>query len=70
MSKQRVEPEQLYTIPETANLLGLKVSTVRKMRCRRQIAVCKPTGGRAIRIAASEIVRLQGQGEGRRREDT
>lgn len=54
-------PERLYRIPEAADLLALKPSTIRKLISTRAIAIVRPSS-RAVRISESELVRIQREG--------
>jgi excisionase family DNA binding protein len=63
-----LEADRLYRVEDAAAILALKPSTIRKQITRRAITVVRPTGKRAVRIAASELARLQRDGECRRLE--
>ncbi len=54
-------PERLYRVEDAANLLALQPSTLRKLIHNGAIAIVRPTS-RAVRIAESEIVRIQREG--------
>jgi len=56
-----VNPSRLFTIPEAAERLGLKPSTVRKMVLERRIDVVRP-GARAVRIPEAAVNRILEQG--------
>jgi excisionase family DNA binding protein len=49
--------EQLLRLEAAADILAIKPSTLRTWVARRKIAVVRP-GGRAVRIARSEVERL------------
>jgi excisionase family DNA binding protein len=58
------QPDRLLTVAETAEMLGLKPSTIRKLVARREIPVVRPTGRRAIRFRLSDIVAIVNRREG------
>lgn len=59
--------ESLYRVAEAAAILAVRPTTLRKWIFERRIAVHRP-GGHAVRIAESEIVRIQREGFTPRRE--
>jgi excisionase family DNA binding protein len=61
-----MKPERLFRVEEAADLLALRPGTVRKMILRREISVVRPTR-RAVRVAESELVRIQRDGLSPRR---
>jgi excisionase family DNA binding protein len=63
----RAMVQKLYRVPEAAEVLALRPSTVRKLILQRGIAVCRPTK-RAVRIPQSEIDRILRDGMTPRRE--
>ena len=53
----KIEPSrQLLTVPDVANRLALKESTIRKMIFQRRIPIVKI--GRAVRIPIEEVERI------------
>jgi excisionase family DNA binding protein len=56
----------LYRIPAAAGLLAVQPSTIRKLILQRRIAVIRI--GRSVRIAETEIERIQREGLQPRRE--
>lgn len=54
------EPERLLTVPEFADALTLKASTIRAWISSRRVAAVHL--GRAVRIPASEVQRIVAEG--------
>jgi excisionase family DNA binding protein len=50
--------DRLLTAQEAADLLGLKLSTVRRLTYTRELPVVRPTGKRAVRYRKSELEAL------------
>ena len=51
-------PDRLLTPREAGEMLGVKLSTIRKWTSDRKLPVCHPGGGRAARYRLSELLRL------------
>jgi excisionase family DNA binding protein len=49
---------RLLTDGEVAHLLGVKSSTVRRMRADGRLPYVKPTGLRAVRVREEDVLRL------------
>ncbi len=47
--------DRLLTAKEAAELLGLELSTVRKLTYRRELPVVRPTGKRAVRYRLRDL---------------
>ncbi len=47
--------DRLLTAKETAEFLGLELSTVRKLTYRRELPVVRPTGRRAVRYRLRDL---------------
>jgi excisionase family DNA binding protein len=58
---QVVDDHELLTVPETAALLRLKVSTIRAWVCQRRIPYVK-LGGRVVRIRREDAMALVAKG--------
>lgn len=57
-----VQTDRLLRVGEAAERLGLKEATVRRMIYDRAIPVVRPTGGRAVRIRASDLEAIMRRG--------
>ena len=56
-----IQPEKQYTCSAAGELLSLKADTIRK-KVRQGLIRVRRYGARAVRIPASEIVRIQRSG--------
>ena len=61
MLPDRLRADRLYRIPDAADLLALRPSTVYRLIATNAIAVVRPTS-RAVRIPGQEILRIQREG--------
>jgi len=63
--------ERLLNVEEVSQLLGLKVSTIRRLTYTKELPCVRPTGKRAVRYRLSDLqallrMRSQPMREGRR----
>lgn len=47
--------DRLMTAREAAEYLGLKVATIRRLTCMRELPVVRPTGRRAVRYRLRDL---------------
>ncbi len=50
--------DKLLTAKEAADLLGVKLSTIRKLTCRRLLPCIRPTGRRCVRYSQRALETL------------
>jgi excisionase family DNA binding protein len=50
--------DRLLTASEASRLLGLQISTIRKMTCMGQLPVVRPTAKRCVRYRLSDLEAL------------
>lgn len=58
LQTRMMENEKLLTAAEAAELLGLQVSTVRRLTYERRLPVVRPTGKRCVRYKRSDLMNL------------
>ncbi len=58
MEKQPVEPNAIYSREETAQILGVSLSTLKRLIHQGQLRVSRPAGLRRIFIRGSSILEM------------
>lgn len=58
MEKLAVQPNAIYSREETANILGISLSTLKRLIYSGQLRVSRPTGLRRMFIKGSSILEM------------
>ena len=58
MDKQPVEPNAIYSREETAQILGISLSTLKRLIHQGQLKVSRPAGLRRIFVKGSNILEM------------